>query len=137
MVGCSIMLVEQLPLSWLPVYLYCKLISNIIIYMLGNKITKHHSVKAFNNTRNCLGGAYSHGKNSLSSIDTGIKVAKHAHGVISPLLDKYASNHSNAINKSVLSAVKSYDDIKHKALETHANLNNDYYTIKHKLLKLY
>ena len=37
--------------------------------MLGNKITKHHIVKAFHNTRNCLGGAYSHGKNNLGSIE--------------------------------------------------------------------
>ena len=103
--------------------------------MLGNKITKQHIIKAFNNTRNFLGGAYSHGKNILGSIDNGIKIAKHAYGVISPLLDKYASNHSNSIHKSVMNAVKGYDDIKHKALETHDNLYNDYNTIKHKLLK--
>ena len=105
--------------------------------MLGNKITKQHIVKAFNNTRHFLGGAYSHGKNILGSIDNGIKIAKHAYGVISPLLDKYASNHSNSINKSVMNAVKGYDDIKHKALETHDNLYNDYDTIKHKLLNIY
>jgi hypothetical protein len=105
--------------------------------MLGNKITKQHIVKAYNNTRNCLGGAYSHGKHILGSIDNGIKFAKHAYGVISPLLDKYASRHNNSINKSVMNAVKGYDDIKHKALETHDNLYNDYNTIKQKLLKLY
>jgi midasin (ATPase involved in ribosome maturation) len=105
--------------------------------MLGNKITKQHIIKAFKNTRHFLGGAYSHGKNSLGSIDNGITFAKHAYGVISPLLDKYASNHSNSINKSVMNAVKSYDDIKHKALETHDNLYNDYNTIKHKLLTIY
>ena len=100
--------------------------------MLGNTIAKHHSVKAFNNTRNLLGGAYSHGENIFGSIANGILFAKHAYGVISPLLDKYASHHSNSINKSVMNAVKSYDDIKHKALETHDNLYNDYNTIKHK-----
>ena len=105
--------------------------------MLGNKITKQHIVKAFNNTRTFLGGAYSHGKNILGSIDNGIKFAKHAYGVISPLLDKYASNHNNSINKSVMYAVKGYDSIKHQALETHDNLYNDYNTIKHKLFKIY
>ena len=105
--------------------------------MLGNKITKHHIVKAFSNTGNCLGGACSHGKNILGSIDNGIKFAKHAYGVISPLLDKYASHHSKSIDKSVMNAVKSYDDIKHKALETHDNLYNGYNTIRHKLLKIY
>ena len=105
--------------------------------MLGNKITKQHIVKAFNNTRNFLGGAYSHGKNILGSIDNGIQFAKHAYGVISPLLDKYASNHSNTIHKSVMNAVKGYDDIKHKALETHDNLYNDYNIIKHTLLQIY
>ena len=34
-----------------------------------------------------------------------------------------------------MSAVKGYDDIKHKALETHDNLYNGYNTINHKLLK--
>ena len=92
--------------------------------MLGNKITKHHIVKDFNITRIFLGGAYSHGKNILGSIDNGIQFPKHAYGVIAPLPDKYASNHSNSINKSVMNAVKSYDDIKHKALETHDNLYN-------------
>jgi len=105
--------------------------------MLGNKITKQHIVKAFNNTRNFLGNAYSHGQNMLGSIDNGIKIAKHAYGFIAPLMDKYASHHSNSINKSVMNAVKDYDDIKHKALETHDNLYNDYNTIKHKLLKIY
>ena len=33
-------------------------------------------------------------------------------------------------------AVKGYDDIRHKALETHGNLYNDYNHIKHKLLKI-
>ena len=94
-------------------------------------------LKLFNITRNFLGGAYSHGKNILGSIDNGIKIAKHAYGVISPLLYKYASNHSNLINKSGMNAVKSYDDIKHKALETHDNLYNGCNTIKHKLLKIY
>jgi hypothetical protein len=36
-----------------------------------------------------------------------------------------------------MNAVKGYDDIKHKALETHDNLYNGYNTIKHKLLKMY
>ena len=67
----------------------------------------------------------------LGSIDNGIKIAKHAYGVISPFLDKYASNHSSSINKSIMNAVKGYDDIKHKALETY----NDYNHVKHKLLK--
>ena len=89
--------------------------------MLGNKITKQHIVKAFNNTRHFLGSAYSHGKNILGSIDNGIKIAKHAYGVISPLLDKYASNQSHYINKSVMNAVKGYDDIKHKVLGNHDN----------------
>ena len=73
----------------------------------------------------------------LGSIDNGIKIAKHAYGVISPLLDKYANHHSNSINKSVMNAVKGYDDIKHKVLENHDNLYNDYNHIKHKLLKKY
>jgi len=34
-----------------------------------------------------------------------------------------------------MNAVKSYDDIKHKALETHDNLYNDYNHVKHTLLK--
>ena len=36
-----------------------------------------------------------------------------------------------------MDAVKSCDSIKHKALETHDKLYNDYSTIKHKLLKIY
>jgi len=30
--------------------------------MLGNKLRKEHIIKAFNNTRNFLGSAYTHGK---------------------------------------------------------------------------
>ena len=105
--------------------------------MLGNKLRKEHIIKAFNNTRNFLGSAYSHGKNILGSIDNGIKIAKHAYGVISPLLDKYANNHNNSINKSAMNAVESYDDIKHTTLETHDNLYNDYNVIKQNLLNIY
>ena len=35
-----------------------------------------------------------------------------------------------------MNAVRSYDDIKHKALETHDNLYNEYNHVKHKLLKI-
>jgi len=34
-----------------------------------------------------------------------------------------------------MNAVKGYDDIKHKVLENHDNLYNDYNHVKHKLLK--
>ena len=50
-------------------------------------------------------------------------------------LDKYASHHSNSSNKSVMNAVKGYDDTNQKALETHANLYSYYNHIKHKLFK--
>ena len=53
-------------------------------------------------------------ENMLGSIDNIIKIAKNAYGVVSPLLDKYASNHSHSMSKSVMNAVKGYDDIKHK-----------------------
>jgi hypothetical protein len=36
-----------------------------------------------------------------------------------------------------MNAVKGYDAIKHKVLENHDNLYNDYNHIKHKLLKIY
>jgi hypothetical protein len=65
-------------------------------------------------------------ENMLGSIDIGIKIAKHAYGVISPFLDKYASHHSNSINNSVMNAGKGYDDIKHKVLESHDNIYNGY-----------
>ena len=66
-----------------------------------------------------LGSAYNHGKNILGSSDNGIKIAKHAYGVISPILDKYAGHHNKSINNHVMNAVKSYDDIKNKVLENH------------------
>jgi hypothetical protein len=103
--------------------------------MLGNKLNKQHIVKAFHNTRNFLGSAYSHGKNILGSIDNGFKIAKHAYGVISPILDKYAGHHNKSINNHVMNAVKSYDDIKSKVIENHDNLYNDYNHIKNKILK--
>ena len=62
-------------------------------------------------------------------------MAKNADGVISPCLDKYSSNHSQSINKSSMHTFKGYDDIKHKAFETHDNLYNDYNNVKHKLFK--
>ena len=36
-----------------------------------------------------------------------------------------------------MSAVKGYDAIKHKALEPHDNIYNDYNHIKHKLFKIF
>ena len=104
--------------------------------MLGNELNKQHIVKAFHITRNFLGCACSHGKIFiLGTIDNGIKIAKHAYGVISPILDKYAGHHNKSINNHVMNAVKSYDDIKNKIIENHDNLYNDYNYIKNKILK--
>ena len=100
--------------------------------MLGNKLRKEHIIKAFNNTL-IYQVVLIVMENILGSIDNGIKLLNMLTSVISPLLDKYASHHSNSIYKSVMNAVKGYNDIKHEVLESHDNVYNDYMYIKHKL----
>ena len=57
--------------------------------MFGQKFKKEHLMNAFNKTQNFVGEAYSKSKNILNNIDNGIKIGKHIHSSISPLLDKY------------------------------------------------
>ena len=83
--------------------------------MLG-KITKQHVQHAFNKTKGFLGHAYHHTK-GFNTVDHGFRAAKQIDHAVAPLVDNYASNHSNQIHHHVNKAIGGYENIRNKVIE--------------------
>jgi len=81
------------------------------------KISHHHVKEAFNKAKGLVGHAYHQTKNFLNHVDHGFKVAKHIYHAVSPIIDKYANQHSNTIHHNVNKAINGYENIRNKVIE--------------------
>ena len=64
----------------------------------------------------------------LNHIDNGVKIAKKVYAIASPVIDKYANEHSNKINNHVVKALGNYENIRNHIVEG----DNDLKSLKHK-----
>ena len=76
----------------------------------------HHHVKAFKKAKGLVGHAYHQTKNFLNHVDHGSNVAKHIYHAVSPIIDKYANQHSNTIH-NVNKAINGYEHIRNKVID--------------------
>ena len=84
--------------------------------MLG-KLNTHHFKQKFHQVKGFLHGAYNH------------TIAKKVYAIASPLIDKYAHEHSNKINNHVVKALGNYENIRNHIVEG----DNDLKSLTHKL----
>ena len=95
--------------------------------MLGKLNTPHFKQK-FHQVKGFFHGAYNHTKSFLNHIDNGVNIAKKVYAIASPLIDKYANEHSNQINNHVVKALGNYENIRNHIVEG----DNDLKSLKHK-----
>ena len=93
------------------------------------KITKQHVAHSFHKAKNFLGHAYNQTKGFLNHVDHGVKTFKQIYDVVSPLVSKYANNHSEKIHTNVNKAIGGYETIQNKVIEG----DQDIPTLKHRL----
>ena len=64
-----------------------------------------------------LGHAYNQTKGFLNHVDHGVKTFKQIYDVVSPLVSKYANNHSEKIHNNVNRAIRGYENLGNKVIE--------------------
>ena len=84
--------------------------------MLG-KLNTHHFKQKFHQVKGFLHGAYNHTKSFFNHIDNGEKIAKKVYAIASPLIDKYANEHSNNIDNHVVKALGNYENTRNHIVE--------------------
>jgi len=96
------------------------------------KITKHHLAHSFHKAKHFLGHAYNQTKGFLNHVDHGVRTFKHIYDAVSPLVSKYANDHSEKIHTHVNKAIGGYENIRNKVIEG----DQDIQTLKHRLKKV-
>ena len=81
------------------------------------KITKQQVSHSFHKAENCLGHAYNQTKGFLNHVDHGVRTFKHIYDAVSPLVSKYANDHSEKIHTNIKKAMTGYDNIRNKVIE--------------------
>ena len=92
------------------------------------KITKRHVARSFHKAKNFLGHAYNQTKGFLNHVDHGVQTFKQIYDVVSPLVSKYANNHSDKINNNVNRVIGGYENIRNKVIEG----DQDIQKVKHR-----
>ena len=93
------------------------------------KIRKQHVAHSLHKAKNLLGHAYNQTKGFLNHVDHGVRTFKHIYDAVSPLVSKYANNHSEKIHTNVNRAIGGYENIRNKVIEG----DKDIQTVKHRL----
>ena len=94
--------------------------------MIGLKINRHTVRQAFNKTKNIVGQAYNHTKGMLSDLDSGVKMAKDIYGIASGTLESMLGDDFKKANKYVMNAMKGYEDVRSKVMDSDENIKNHY-----------
>ena len=99
------------------------------------KFTKQGFYNAMQRTKSHLGNAYSHTKTFLGHVDNGFKVAKKIYSILEPTISSLAGNHHTNIHNGVMKAVTGYDDLRHKIISKHDEIDNHVRTVSGKMKK--
>ena len=81
------------------------------------KITQQHVANSFLKAKHFFGHAYNQTKGFLNHVDHGVKTFKQIYDVVSPLVSKYANNHSEKIHSNVNRAIGGYEHIRNTVIE--------------------
>jgi len=73
-------------------------------------------------TKSHLGSAYAHTKSFLGHVDHGYQVAKKIYSILEPTISSLTG--SNNIHNGVMKAVSGYDDLRHKIIYKHDDIEN-------------
>ena len=97
--------------------------------MIGLKLNAHTIRNAYSKTKNFLGRAYGQTRMMLSDIDMGVRVARDIYSIASAPMEAVLGEHFTKMNKHAMTALKGYDDIRSKVMDTDENVKNHYNAI--------
>ena len=96
--------------------------------MLG-KLNRNNIRNAFHKTKGFVGRAYNRTKGLLNDLDSGINVAKNIYSIASGPLESMLGEDFKKGNKYVMNAMKGYEDIRSKVMDSDENIKNHYNAI--------
>lgn len=96
--------------------------------MLG-KLNRHNIKTAFHKTKGFVGRAYGRTKGFLSDLDSGIRIAKDIYSIASGPMESMLGENFSKGNKYVMNAMKGYEDIRSKVMDSDENIKNHYNAI--------
>ena len=97
-----------------------------------HKFSKQHFHNTMHKHKSFLGHAYHHTKSVLGNMDHGAKIAKKAYAIMEPIISQYAGN---KVHHNVMKAVSGYDDIRHKIICGHNQIEDHVNNVSSKFKK--
>jgi len=80
------------------------------------KFSKQGFLNTINKTKSFMGSAYHHTKSFLGNVDHGVRIAKKAYARMDSVISHYAGN---KVNHNVMKVVNSNEQIRHKLVSGH------------------
>ena len=93
--------------------------------------TKQGFHNATQETKSFMGNAYHQPKSFLGQVDHGVRTAKKVYQILEPTISHFAGQ-NNRGHQGVMKAVTGYDDIRHKILNGHDQIEDHVNTISNK-----
>jgi len=88
--------------------------------MFGQKLNHRNLLNTYHNVKSHLGLGYSQPKSFLGTVDNGVRFAKKAFAVLSPLIDTHLGHTS--VNKHIMNGLSGYVNLKHQVVGHHDEL---------------
>ena len=93
--------------------------------MIGLKLNRQTLRHAYHKTKNFIGQAYAHTKGMLSDLDSGMRMAKDIYSIAREPLESMLGNDFKKANKYVMNAMKGYEDIRSKVMDSDESIKHN------------
>ena len=97
--------------------------------MLGSRINIHALRHSFGKAKSYIGNVYGKTKGMLGDLDSGVRAMKDVYSIASPAMGSLFGQHFEEGNKHVRTALKGYEDIRTKVMDTDENVRGHYSAI--------
>ena len=97
--------------------------------MLGSRINMHSLRHTFGKAKSFIGNVYGKTKGMLGDLDSGVRVMKDVYNIASPAMGSLFGKHFEEGNKQVTHALKGYENIRTKVMDTDENVRGHYSAI--------
>lgn len=96
------------------------------------KFNKSEFPNALNKTKSFLGNAYHQTKSFMGTVDHGVRTAKKIYAILEPAITHLTGNTAHT---GVMKALNGYEDIRHKMISGHDEIENHVKNVSTKFKK--
>jgi len=96
------------------------------------KFSKQGFMSTLHKTKSFMGNAYHHTKSFLGNVDHGVRIAKKAYAILEPTISHFTGNNAH---QGVMKALNGYEDIRHKIISGHNQIEDHVKNVSTKFKK--